>query len=485
MKKRLSALTLALILAASAFSCGESAKDPGNSDTLTTEPEVTTEESLFKLPKEDNGDREFTILMPTAIGYEFPDESNGELVNDALFNRDQMVEEHFGIKFNYRRESGGWDEREIYNNLITNTVMAGDSSYDLVTGLVAVTMPAVMNGIFADLNSQTDIDLSNPWWLSGLSKDLSINKKLYCAVGDANLSLYKTAVITYFNKSVVEQYNLEDPYELVRQGKWTMDKMIEMSEAVTDDLNGDSKIDMENDRIGCYLQDVPLRLAGTALDAHVFSIDKDGKVFRDKNSLERLVSAYERTKLFFSTDYLVDETKAVDFTAFAKTLVEDRALFYISYLYVTEGEIMRNMKSDFGIIPYPKLDENQENHITPIGTATGIMFIPKTASDIGLTCRVMEALGYYSMKDVVPAYYEVALRDKYTRDEEVPEMLEMIRAAMRLPFDSCYGTTINITTGAASPANILAYENIEMASFYESKSNAWDAAAEKLNSFEG
>ena len=146
---------------------------------------------------------------------------------------------------------------------------------------------------------------------------------------------------------------------------------------------------------------------------------------------------------------------------------------------------MRNMKSDFGIIPYPKLDENQESHITPIGTATGIMFIPKTASDIGLTCRVMEALGYYSMKDVVPAYYEVALRDKYTRDEEVPEMLEMIRAAMRLPFDSCYGTTINITTGAASPANILAYENIEMASFYESKSNAWDAAAEKLNSFEG
>lgn len=363
--------------------------------------------------------------------------------------------------------------------------MAGDNSYDLVTGLVAVTMPAVMNGIFADLNSQTDIDLSNPWWLSGLSKDLSINKKLYCAVGDANLSLYKTAVITYFNKAVVDQYSLEDPYELVRQGKWTMDKMIEMSEAVTDDLNGDSKIDMENDRIGCYLQDVPLRLAGTALDAHVFSIDKDGKVFRDKNSLERLVNAYERTKLFFSTDYLVDETKAVDFTAFAKTLVEDRALFYISYLYVTEGEIMRNMKSDFGIIPYPKLDENQESHITPIGTATGIMFIPKTASDISLTCRVMEALGYYSLKDVVPAYYEVALRDKYTRDEEVPEMLEMIRAAMRLPFDSCYGTTINISTGAASPANILAYENIEMASFYESKSNAWDAAAEKLNSFEG
>lgn len=99
MKKRLSALTLALILAASAFSCGESANDPENGDTSTTEPEVTTEESLFKLPKEDNGDREFTILMPTAIGYEFPDESNGELVNDALFNRDQMVEEHFGIKF--------------------------------------------------------------------------------------------------------------------------------------------------------------------------------------------------------------------------------------------------------------------------------------------------------------------------------------------------------------------------------------------------
>lgn len=484
MKRRIPALFLALTLTLPAFSCGSQESQTDNV-TTTEAPDVTTEESLFKLPKEDNGDREFTIIMPTNIEYEFPEESNGELVNDALYNRDRLVEDHFGIKFSYKREAGSWEEREVYNNLIINTVLAGDSSYDLATGLVAVTMPAVMNGVFTDLNSQEDLDLSNPWWLSGLSEDLSINKKLYCAVGDANLSLYKTAVITYFNKSLIEQYNLEDPYKLVRDGKWTMDKLIEMSEAVTDDLNGDSKIDYETDRIGCYLQDVPLRLAGTALDTHVFSVDKDGNVFRDKNSLERLVKAYERTKLFSSTDYLIDETKAVDFSAFAKHLAEDRALFHISYLYVTEGEVMRNMKSDFGIIPYAKLDEDQENHITPIGTATGIMFVPKTASDIPLTCRVMEALGYYSMKDVVPAYYEVALRDKYTRDEEVPEMLELIRSSMRLPFDSCYGTTINISTGAASPANILAYANIEMASYYESKSSAWDAAAEKLNSFEG
>ncbi|MBE6613030.1 MAG: hypothetical protein E7632_11110 [Ruminococcaceae bacterium] len=475
-------ILLALALCASAASCGgnASADDTGTSANDTT----TIDAGPFNIPPENNGGRTFNIIIPTHTEYEYPDEATGELVNDTLFERATKVEEHFGINLTYQYELGHYIDRASYNNFIISAVMAGDSTYDMATGLLSCTVPIFLNGVFTDLNSCPDLDLDNPWWLKNLSQDLSIRGKLYCAIGDANLSLYKTAVVTYFNKALLDEYQLEDPYELVRQDKWTIGKMFEMAEVAMADLNGDTIIRYKDDRLGCYLQDVPLRLAGCAFDVNLFGTDADGNVFRDTDGIERLLYAYDFTKLFHTEDYLHDDEGGDDMFEIAKHFIEDRSLFHISYLQITEGEGMRSMKSDFGIVPYPKLDENQPNHITPIGTATNLMFIPKTASDIDLTCRVMEALGYYSMTDVVPAYYEVALRDKYTRDEEVPEMLEIIRETMRLPFDCCYGSTIQDHSGTSNPGALLSWARKDMASFYESKTAAWDEAVKKINEFE-
>ena len=482
MNKQALILLLVLALSASAVSCGQGSVS--GTDTTVEAGETSAEEtSLFNIPKEDNGGRAFNMLVPTHTEYEYPDESNGEIVNDALYARAQKVEDHFGIELTYQYELGHWNDKETYNNFIINAVLAGDSTYDLATGLLSCTVPAFLNGVFADLNSCADLDLDNPWWLKNMSKDLSINGELYCVAGDANLSLYKTAIVTYFNKQVLTDHKLADPYQLVRDGKWTIDRLFEMAEIATADLNGDTSFDIDNDRIGCYLQDVPLRLSGCAFDIQLFGTDESGKVIRKTDSLERLIDAYEYTRQFYTADFLFDDEVNDDFYQISKPFTEDRALFHISYLYITEGEYVRNMKSDFGIIPYPKLDENQKEHITPIGTATNLLYIPKTASDINLTCRVMEALGYYSMTDVVPAYYEVALRDKYTRDEEVPEMLEIIRDTMRLPFDSCYGTTIQLNSGASNPAALLAWDDKDMASFYAEKTAAWDETVKKINEF--
>ncbi|MBO5219149.1 MAG: hypothetical protein J6C52_06940 [Clostridia bacterium] len=482
MTKTAMLLLLVLALSASAVSCGGGT--PAGGDTTAASGDTTAPQtSLFNIPKEDNGGKKFNILVPTHTEYEFPEEATGEIVNDTLFARAQKVEDHFGIDLTYQFEVGHWNDKDIYNGFIINAVLAGDSTYDLATGLISCTVPAFLNGIFADLNACKELNLDNPWWLAELSEDLSINGKLYCVAGDANLSLYKTAIVTYFNKQVLTDHKLEDPYQLVRDGKWTIDKLFTMAETATADLNGDTAFDIDNDRIGCYLQDVPLRLSGCAFDIQLFGTDTSGKVIRKNDSLERLYDAYEYTKQFYEVDFLFDDEVNDDFYKISIPFTEDRALFHLSYLYITEGEAMRNMKSDFGIIPYPKLDEKQEHHITPIGTATNLMFIPKTASDIDLTCRVMEALGYYSMIDVVPAYYEVALRDKYTRDDEGPEMLEIIRDTMRLPFDSCYGTTIQLNSGASNPAALLAWADKDMASFYAEKAPAWDEVVKKMNEF--
>ena len=55
-------------------------------------------------------------------------------------------------------------------------------------------------------------------------------------------------ITVFFNKQLVEDYALGDLYALVRDGQWTLDRLISMSEAVAHDLNGDGAMGVED----CY-----------------------------------------------------------------------------------------------------------------------------------------------------------------------------------------------------------------------------------------
>ena len=46
-----------------------------------------------------------------------------------------------------------------------------------------------------------------------------------------------------FNKNLVSSFDLESPYTLVNEGRWTVDKFREMSADVSADLNGDGTMD--------------------------------------------------------------------------------------------------------------------------------------------------------------------------------------------------------------------------------------------------
>ena len=111
-----------------------------------------------------------------------------------------------------------------------------------------------------------------------------------------------------------------------------------------------------------------------------------------------------------------------------------------NFIYSTE--YLRDMKDDYGILPMPKYDENQDKYISQLGTSTAMLFVPTTTKDIVLTSKVMEAMSYYTNQLVVPKYYEVALKDKYARDDDIAGMLDIIRDGAAFDFLFVYGTSL-------------------------------------------
>jgi len=87
---------------------------------------------------------------------------------------------------------------------------------------------------------------------------------------------------------------------------------------------------------------------------------------------------------------------------------------------------IREMQSDFGFIPPPKYNEAQEKYYNTYSYASPGIGFPVNTINPDENGAVLEALAYYGRSLLLPAYYEINLQTKITRDEDSPIMLEMI-----------------------------------------------------------
>lgn len=478
MKKTLILLLAALLLT----SCGGAPAD----DTAAVQEETAagetaaeqkepTEDDLFQVKVEDNGGKTFSILTTETQQYEYDAvELTGDVVNDAVYERNMAVEELLGIDFNFVYKPGDWANKDSYCQIITNSIMAADGAYDVVSGMISCVQPIATTQMFMSVYDLPDINMDNPWWVSEMQDGLTINGKLIGFIGDMSLSMYKGLSVIFANLAHVTNMGLENPYDMVLDGKWTLDKMIEQSSGIGQDTNGDGTWTLGEDVYGMLIYEVPYRSMQASLDLQMIGLNADGIPTVNPLS-DQLVSAVDKLTAYLKEDgVLCQDFGTEGVIEINGYFASDKMVYFMAKL--ESLDYLRNMESDYAVIPFPKYDENQEKYLTLIATATQMTYIPTTTNDAGLTGKVCEALSYYSYKNVVPAYYDVALKNKYSRDENTQKMLDIIRAGAVMPFEYAYSTMIG---GNTWPNQILSYSTWKdqpVASLLAATQSAWEAA---------
>lgn len=457
MKTRIAAALLALLMLISTLAACGGGKDtadtttaPGGDVTTTTTaaeteaPEPTMEE-LLGFPAEDNGNKQINILSNSNQSYEWSlGEQNGELVNDATYLRDTMIEEYLGIKFNIILEDGNYPARSAWNDKLSNTINAGDDAYDIVNSILVVTMHIITQNLFLEGGQLPHANFDQEWWLSDMYGRYGIDDKVYCFMGDFSLSLYKDLSVIFFNRDIWAAKNPGvDLFELVRKNEWTLDKFIELTTNMAEDLNGDGKYE-EGDMLTFVGEYVPLGTWQTAMDISVVEMNAEG-VPTVTGLNERFIDAYDKLSAYHQNTNGVLRYNSIDDQTFLsmKGFANSSVATMCNFLYATEH--IRDMEDDYGIIPIPKYDADQADYVSQLGTSTSAIFVPNTNKDPELTSKVMEALAYLGRKEVTPKYYEVALKTKYASDENVQEMLDLIRDAATIDFMFVFGTAISGT----------------------------------------
>ena len=413
-------LLLALTMLCSA--CGTVAENhpdiPGTTDS--TQPTTTDDPLKDAIPDDLNySGREFRIfsrLQPWFNGNWTVEEETGELLNDAIYKRQGRVMDRFGITIT---ETGS-DKTDQARN----SILAGDNSFDIVNMRCSTAFEYAAERLFYSTDNLRYADLSRPYWDAQLNECVSICGMSYFPIGASNLTSYDYTHVLVFNKKLAEEKKIDDLYSLVRSGKWTLDTYASVVKDFSQDLNGDSVMD-ESDLYG-YLSQPKAVLPGFWIASGVLSVNvnSDGKpeftMPSDQKFLEifekSFAITYDNSSWFKNTAVANYDTLLTTMFQNDKGLLMDMTFFYISSL--------RDMDANFGIIPYPKYDEAQENYLSRI-EGCELTGVPVTA-DPEFVSVVLEALASDSAKNVVPAYYDVALKTKYTRDEESAEMLDVI-----------------------------------------------------------
>ena len=433
MKKTL-ALTLAILMLLTLITaCSDNTAGGDSKETTLATGETTAAETAppytLDVPDVDMEGKNFNFLgqdwwgyAPLAITDIVAEELNGDLLNDAVYNRNLLVEQ----KFNCTVTSYHLDSVDDGYKMLMNSIMAGDNTYDIAFQRGVNYNKLLLSKGFTELTNIPYLNFDNPWWDSTSFDELAINNRRYVVMSDMTMNNYLSIFCIYFNKDMVTDFGMENPYALVNEGNWTLDKFYQMAEQVPADLDGNDVRDTK-DRYGfTYVIDMPEGLLNAA-GVRLATLDKEGIpniTGIDESSISKMQKVYQ---VFEDMDVSLNCHKRSSQAFIDETgmFMNNQVLFSLGGIYYAPE--MRQMESDFGIIPYPKYDTKQEKYNIPfLGATVTYVTVPVTNPDLENTGIFMEYYAYLGYTELLPALYEKLLLGKVARDEDSSAMLDYI-----------------------------------------------------------
>ena len=440
--KRILAMLLCALILTSA--CGKKTQEETEKKTVSEEPFAETETvdpaKVLSLTDTDWGGRNYRVLgyrcdeYPQFSTFEVVSEGEtGEVVNDAIYRRNTSVEDKYNVHIteytDYAADFWVSGKTEMYN-----AIMAGEDLYDLAFMVLGQVGDCSRQQLMHDLNTIENIDFSKAWWNQEVNNTMTLMNKLFFTSSDFSLRDKNRIYFICYNKDMVTDLGVTNPTEATKNGIWTLDLMTEEAVAASQDLNGNGEVDL-SDSFGLGSGSTESIFPFVyACNVDSLGKDADGIPMLTLNTehtidvLDKVLKLYGQKNITLECEDWKGKTGNVDHNAVAgMAFYEGRELFYTSCLHSLE-RFSEKCDFNYGILPFPKYDEEQENYRS-YADKFGMLFgIPISCNDTAFAGFVLEALSAASTDTSLKAYYEVSSKTKYAYDEDSAAILDLIFA---------------------------------------------------------
>ncbi len=504
MKKQLSgfhravAYVLALLTLAglvSLCSCGDQAnvntEAPETTASIPVEGEVTSAgeeetQSLFK--KADYNGQKLVVWQRDYNANDYASEfianfssDTSDLMSQAVMKRNNMVEDYYNVVLDVRNG--------FTSDSYSVQVQAGDCEAELLHAMRSVLVPKIVSGQLMSFD-ELDVDYSTAWWHQRGFKDFEVAGEHYLASNDVSVYRFCGARFFYWNKRIQKDYNLANPYDLIKEDKWDVEHFLQMVQGVSTD-NGFTSLG----EYGLLLETG----AGNGVFAHMASgcgitlteVDSNHDiqvVLADQT--EKIDALFSKLKATFGNmncvlDFSIAQALDIYQEGAGTAHVFDwgRKLFANGHFLFTQTDITCSvqfieMKDEYGVAPNPKYNSDQKEYIHKDDSNSLSFAIPNTINvNTERLGTVLDYWAYVSTDTVIADYYEITIKTKRAYEPEAGQVIDIVKDTTMTEIAECMGIGI---------AGILndAYGGGSIYSIWASKKNAIQESLKAYNEYE-
>lgn len=479
----LAALTLGSMAACAGGDGSTDTTAPVDTTPVETEPvetEPTTDEWGREIVKDDipedlrfDGET-FTFLGRTGNSAElYIEEPTGDIINDSVHARNLRVEDRLGVEIELIERPGSWNDRTAYTAIITNAIMSNTEEFQAVAAYGYYAPSAALLECYYNLANLPNTNFEKPWWRQNYIEAATARNQFYTVIGDLNLTSIKRTLAMFFNKRVAEQYGVTDLYDMVLNGTWTMDKLMEITKDTATDINGNGTLD-NADFYGLISDYGSVACDGwlPAFHLSTITLNNEGEpvVTMDVDITTQAISKVQQ--LLFNNNGVKMPEDGVP-----SKFMAGEAIFMIDGL--DAGNSLREMEDDYGVIPLPKFDEKQEKYGTTAQDSYNAMSIMRNISKPEMVGAVFELLNAESWKTVRPEFCEETIKFRYMRDSESGQVFDILVDCVNFDYGMVY--SINLNNIAHTIRNEIRDNKSTLASSFAATSKLLTKQMEKMD----
>jgi hypothetical protein len=221
-----------------------------------------------------------------------------------------------------------------------------------------------IKGFYYDWLTLDNVDLDQPWWYSELMEESQLNNnKRFFLDGDICLTVFFGASALYYNKPMFTDYfgDTNQLYDSVLDGSWTYEKFADYCRQVYTDTNGNGEAD-DDDIMGFRFEQWGLpNYMSMSTGLKYSTRDDEGFPILDIYNDNGIRWGETLYRLLYTDNISMVGDRLNSF-------IRKKSLFF-PHRFVNATSL-RDVDFEYGILPYPKLDESLD-YLSGAGVVSG------------------------------------------------------------------------------------------------------------------
>ncbi len=404
------------------------------------------------------GDMQITVLYWKDVERPefFSEAPSGDVVNDAIYERNLQIEDRLKVKLNFIGTEGNVGNSDAYLKVVSNSFNSGDRDYDILASHSRTGAVVASAGMAMDILSveESYLDFSKPWWPDSLIETATIGDSVYFVSGDISTNTLHFMYGIYYNADLIEDTNLEDPTALALSGDWTLDTLIEMSSNLYADLNHNNKKDY-GDSFG--LTTLYFHADSFYFGSGMKCIEKSDPtklIISPDFYSEKSINLSDKLGAWFALDSCFTENNNANTY---KTFSAGNSLFAQNRVYIADSSHESNLNNasfKYGLVPNPKYDQNQDRYYTTVGNPFTLYEIMVNCDKESAVTAVLECWASEAYRRTTPAIFEINMKLKYAQDDQTSMVFDIIRDSIVFDLGRIFGAKLSTMSEIYSKACI-------------------------------